>query len=68
MNSYFTLAVLAGAAAAQTMPHYDATTRTLVVSVDGQPRFHYIFGKGGAVAGIYDLSLLPDTNIIAPSF
>jgi len=61
-------ALLGAVVYAGSVPHYDAPTRTLTVPVDGVDRFHYTFGKGGAVNGIYDLSIMPGTNLVAKSF
>lgn len=47
---------------------YSATSRTLLVRVDNAVRYKYTFGKGGAVNGIYDLFVAPNTNLVAPSF
>jgi hypothetical protein len=47
---------------------YDASTRTLVVQVEGTDRYKYTFGKGGAVNGIFDLTVNPTGNLVAPSF
>jgi hypothetical protein len=47
---------------------YDATTRSLIVQVEGADRFKYTFGKGGSVNGIFDLDINPTGNLVAPSF
>ncbi|MFP6899374.1 MAG: hypothetical protein VCA36_00435 [Opitutales bacterium] len=47
---------------------YDADSRTLVVPVEGKDRYRYVFNKGGAVKGIFDLRIAPKTNLIADSF
>lgn len=47
---------------------YDSATRTLNVTTKGKRNFRYVFNKGGAVSGIYDLDLAPDTNLVGDSF
>ena len=47
---------------------YEAPTRTLNVALAGAERFKYVFNKGGAVSGIYDLRIAPAQNLVGPSF
>ena len=47
---------------------YDAPTRTLTVPLGGADRFRYVFNKGGAINGIFDLAIAPAQNLIGPSF
>lgn len=47
---------------------YDAPTRTLTVALGGPDRFKYVFNKGGAINGIFDLQISPSQNLIGPSF
>lgn len=47
---------------------YDAETRTLTVSTDGTPRYRYVFNKGGAINGVYDLRILPKQNLVGQSY
>lgn len=47
---------------------YDAPTRTLTVTLNGVDRFRYVFNKGGAINGIFDLALAPGQNLIGQSF
>ena len=47
---------------------YEAPTRTLTVSLEGADRFRYVFNKGGAISGIFDLAIAPEQNLIGASF
>jgi hypothetical protein len=47
---------------------YDAPTRMLTVALAGADRFQYVFNKGGAINGIFDLAIAPGENLIGPSF
>ena len=47
---------------------YEAPIRTLTVALGGADRFQYVFNKGGAVNGIFDLAIAPAQNLIGPSF
>ena len=47
---------------------YDAPTRTLTVPLNGADRFQYVFNKGGAINGIFDLQIARTQNLIGPSF
>ncbi len=48
--------------------HYEASHRSLTVLLDGRERFTYVFNKGGAINGIFDLQIAPGQNLIGPSF
>ena len=67
MNNLFSSALLVAAAAAGSGT-YDASTRSYTVLENGVDRFRYTFNLGGAVNGIYDLELNPNTNLVAPSY
>ncbi len=47
---------------------YEAKTRTLKVALGGSDRFQYVFNKGGAINGIFDLVIAPKQNLIGTSF
>jgi hypothetical protein len=47
---------------------YVADTRTLTIHIHGQPRYRYVFNKGGAINGVYDLQLMPDQNLVGQSY
>lgn len=47
---------------------YDGESRTLSVRTGAKRNFKYIFNKGGAVSGIYDVDIAPDTNLVGDSF
>lgn len=47
---------------------YDAASRSLVVSLEDEERFKYVFNKGGAINGLYDLQIAPTRNLIGESF
>jgi hypothetical protein len=48
--------------------HYDEDTRELTVRTAAERSFKYVFNKGGAVCGIYDLDIAPEVNLIGDSF
>lgn len=47
---------------------YDEDARTLSVRTAAKRSFKYVFNKGGAVSGIYDVDIAPDTNLVGDSF
>jgi len=47
---------------------YEAPTRTLTVTLEGADRFRYVFNKGGAISGIFDLAIAPEQNLVGESF
>lgn len=47
---------------------YDDETRTLSITTAEKRNFKYIFNKGGAVSGVYDLDIAPETNLVGDSF
>lgn len=56
------------APADSTGSRYYAPTRPLMVALEGADRFQYVFNKGGAINGIFDLAMAPKENLIGPSF
>lgn len=64
----FCLLALPITANAVTEAAYDAPTRSLTVSQDGVRRFRYVFNKGGAINGLYDLQIARETNLVGDSF
>jgi hypothetical protein len=64
--NYFSASLIAAVALANGT--YSSSTRTLLVTVDNAIRYKYTFGLGGAINGIYDLYVAPDTNLVAKSF
>jgi len=40
----------------------------LTISFDKQPRYKYVFNKGGAISGVFDLKIAPKTNLVGDSF
>ncbi len=47
---------------------YDGGSRTLRVTTSATRSFKYVFNKGGAVCGLYDLDIAPETNLVGDSF
>lgn len=47
---------------------YDGSSRALSVETAAKRYFKYVFNKGGAVSGIYDLDIAPDINLVGDSF
>jgi len=47
---------------------YHADTRTLFITLGGRDRFQYVFNKGGAIKGVYDLKIAPTNNLIGESY
>ncbi|MFK7788323.1 MAG: hypothetical protein AB8C95_02370 [Phycisphaeraceae bacterium] len=47
---------------------YSAESRTLTIKLDGQPRYRYVFNKGGAINGVYDLAIMPNQNLVGQSY
>lgn len=64
----FHIDVRAGAAQTRAGGAYNASSRTLTIVVGERPRFRYVFNKGGAINGIYDLRVSPQINLIGDSF
>lgn len=56
------------AAAAETACGYDAASRCLTVTTAAGRRFRYRFNPGGAVCGLHDLDLGPETNLVGDPF
>ncbi len=54
--------------AAEPSCDYDAGKRILSVTTASKRNFNYAFNQGGAVSGIRDLDLGPETNLIGDSF
>ncbi len=66
--SCFSVTVAVQASGVGTTAHYSADKRELAVSLNGIQRFKYTFNKGGAVNGVFDLSIAPQTNLVGESF
>lgn len=47
---------------------YNAETRTLSITTAANRRFQYVFNKGGAICGLYDVDIAPQTNLVGDSF
>lgn len=47
---------------------YQSKSQTLIVALNGADRFKYVFNKGGAINGIFDLKIAPGKNLIGKSF
>lgn len=47
---------------------YDESTRTLSVETAAKRSFKYVFNKGGAISGVYDVDIAPDVNLVGDSF
>lgn len=60
--------VLAAKEAAPVWADYVAETRTLTIHIEDQPRYRYVFNKGGAINSVYDLAIMPDQNLVGQSY